>query len=125
MATILLIEDRPNQRQLYQEELIDEGFEVITASNGTEGLELFDHHHADLVVVDILLPGINGIEVIEKMVARNPQLPIIVHSAYSSPSHDFITWFARSYVMKSSDLSELKYEIRKALSAAPTTAQTA
>ena len=125
MATILLIEDRPNQRQLYQEELIDEGFDVIPASNGVEGLELFERHHPDVVVVDILLPGINGIEVIEKMVAKSPQLPIIVHSAYSSPSHDFITWFARSYVMKSSDLSELKHEIRKALSAAPTTAQTA
>ncbi len=125
MPQILLIEDRANQRQLYQEELSDEGYEVLTASNGSEGLELFEKHHPDAVIVDILLPGINGIEVIEKMVARNPQLPIIVHSAYSSPSHDFITWFARSYVMKSSDLSELKSEVRKALATTTNAAQTA
>jgi len=117
MAQILLIEDRPNQRQLYEDELRDEGFEVFSASNGHEGLELFDRHHIDAVIVDILLPGMNGIEVMEKLLARNPQLPIIVHSAYSSPSHDFITWFARSYVMKSGDLKPLVNEVKQALAA--------
>ncbi|HYG78530.1 MAG TPA: response regulator [Planctomycetota bacterium] len=119
MARILLIEDQPNQRQLYQEELIDEGYEVIAAASGAAGLELYQQYPPDLVIVDILLPGLNGIEVIEKLLTLNPQVPIIVHSAYSSPSHDFITWFARAYVVKSGDLQELKTEVRKALSGTP------
>lgn len=125
MAQILIIEDRPNQRQLYEEELRDEGFDVIGASNGAEGLALFEQVHFDAVIVDILLPGMNGIEVMEKMLAKSPHLPIIVHSAYSSPSHDFITWFARSYVVKSGDLDILKKEVHKALATITTAAQSA
>jgi len=115
MARILLIEDQPHQRQLYQEELADEGYEVLAAPNGAVGLDLFERFTPDLVVVDILLPGLTGIEVIEKLLSKSPQLPIIVHSAYSSPSHDFITWFARAYVVKSGNLDELKNQIQKAL----------
>ncbi len=115
MARILLIEDQPHQRQLYQEELTDEGFEVDVASDGEEGLELFTRQQPNVVVVDILLPGMNGIELMEKMLSINPHLPIIVHSAYSSPSRDFITWFARAYVVKSGDLRELKGAISDVL----------
>lgn len=119
MTQILLIEDQPNQRELYADELADCGYEVKTASNGIEGMELFRRHRPNLVVMDILLPGMNGIEVMERMLAIDPQLPIIVHSAYSSPSHDFITWFARGYVVKSGDLQELKNQVQKALSGTP------
>jgi CheY-like chemotaxis protein len=119
MAQILLVEDQPNQRELYAEELTDCGYDVKVASNGIEAMELFKRHKPALVVMDILLPGMNGIEVIERMLEIDPQLPIIVHSAYSSPSHDFITWFARAYVVKSGDLQELKNQIQKALSGTP------
>ncbi|HEY3324819.1 MAG TPA: response regulator [Planctomycetota bacterium] len=124
MARILLIEDQEHQRQLYQEELTDEGYEVLTAATGTEGLELYLRHRPDLVVVDMLLPGMNGIEIMESLLSANPQLPIIVHSAYSSPSHDFITWFARAYVVKSGDLCELKQQIQMALAGVETPSQT-
>jgi DNA-binding NarL/FixJ family response regulator len=55
----------------------------------------------------------------ERLIAADPNLPIIVHSAYSSPSHDFVTWFARAYVVKSGDLDELKKEVQKALAGTP------
>jgi len=119
MDQILLIEDQPNQRQLYVDELSDEGFDVVCAGNGIEGLEMFKNNRPQLVIMDILLPGMNGIDVMERMLAVDPQLPIIVHSAYSSPSHDFITWFARSYIVKSGDLNELKTAVRKTLSGTP------
>ena len=119
MAQILLVEDQPNQRQLYAEELTDCGYDVKVASNGPDALEMFKQCHPQLVVMDVLLPGMNGIEVMERMLAMEPQLPIIVHSAYTSPSHDFITWFARAYVVKSGDLQELKNQVQKALSGTP------
>jgi DNA-binding NtrC family response regulator len=115
MPQILLIEDQPNQRLLYEQELTDEGYEVLAAGNGEEALELFKRCRPQLVIVDVLLPGMNGIEIMEKMLSVDPNLAIIVHSAYSSPSHDFITWFARAYVVKSGDLQELKTQIRRAL----------
>jgi CheY-like chemotaxis protein len=119
MAQILLVEDQPNQRQLYAEELMDCGYDVKIASTGPEALEVFKQCHPQLVIMDVLLPGMNGIEVMERMLAAEPQLPIIVHSAYTSPSHDFITWFARAYVVKSGDLQELKNQVQKALSGTP------
>lgn len=112
MTRILLIEDRQNQRQLYEEELTDEGYEVISSADGLEGLELFKQHRPQVVIVDILLPGINGIEVMERILAIDPNVSIIVHSAYSSPSHDFVTWFAKAYVVKSSNLQQLKEQVR-------------
>jgi two-component system, response regulator, stage 0 sporulation protein F len=123
MDRILLVEDQPNQRMLYEQELVDEGYDVLTATNGADALHLFETHRPKLVIMDILLPGINGIEVMEKMLSIDPQLPIIVHSAYSSPSHDFITWFARAYVVKSCDLTELKEAVRKVMVPAPVNAE--
>jgi len=119
MAQILIVEDQPHQRLLYEQELADEGYDVVSASNGRDALALFQQHRPQLVVTDILLPGMNGIELMERMLEIDRNLPIIVHSAYSSPSHDFVTWFARAYVMKSGDLSELKTQIRNTLSGTP------
>jgi two-component system response regulator (stage 0 sporulation protein F) len=119
MSQILLVEDQPHQRMLYEQELSDEGYDVLTASNGRDALELFERHHPQLVVTDILLPGMNGIEVMERILEIDRNTPIIVHSAYSSPSHDFVTWFARAYVMKCGDLTELKTQVRNALSGTP------
>lgn len=99
--------------------MADEGYDVVSASNGRDALALFQQHRPQLVVTDILLPGMNGIELMERMLEIDRNLPIIVHSAYSSPSHDFVTWFARAYVMKSGDLSELKTQIRNTLSGTP------
>jgi two-component system, response regulator, stage 0 sporulation protein F len=115
MTKILIIEDQPNQRLLYEQELSDEGYEVITASNGSDGIMLFNQHRPRLVIVDVLLPGMNGIEVMERLLSIDPNLPIIVHSAYSSPRHDFITWFARAYVVKSADLLELKMQVKSVI----------
>ena len=115
MPRILFIEDKPNQRALYSDELSDEGYEVICAADGIEALELFKTKRPDLVITDILLPGMTGIEVMERLLAANPALPVIIHSAYSSPSRDFMAGLARAYVVKSGDLEELKNHIRRVL----------
>ncbi len=118
MCQILLIEDHPNQRLLYEQELADEGYrEIVTASSGLEGLEFFKYYRPQLIILDIVLPEMNGIEVMKHMLTLDPQASIIVHSAYSSPCHDFITWFAKYYVVKSGDLDELKRKVRQLLRA--------
>ena len=115
MARILIIEDKPNQRALYSDELTDEGYDVVCAEDGPQALELYKRQRPDLVVTDILLPGMTGIEVMERLLAADPHLPIIIYSAYSSPSRDFMAGLARAYVVKSGDMEELKQHIRQVL----------
>jgi DNA-binding response OmpR family regulator len=82
MKRILIIEDDRFIADIYQAKLSAEGFLVDVASNGRSGLKQFDLNQPDLVLVDLMLPEINGVEVIRSMHARssNRELPIIVFS---------------------------------------------
>jgi len=115
MGRILIIEDNLSQCALYAEEFAGDGYEVVCAPNGLDALEIFKLQRPDLVITDILLPGMTGIEIMERMLAIEPGLPIIIHTAYSSPRLDFIAGIARAYVMKSGNLDELKHQVRAVL----------
>lgn len=69
---ILVIEDDTFIREMYQSELERAGFEVFAAATGEEGLKILPQNKLDLVLLDILLPGINGLEVL-KQIKQNPQ----------------------------------------------------
>jgi DNA-binding response OmpR family regulator len=111
---ILIVDDDPHIRTLYKEELIDEGYEVVLANSGKEALEIFEKEHFDLVTLDILMPGMDGIEVLRKMKEKNPTLPVIMSTAYDYRD-DFSVWASEAYVVKSADLDELKSTIKKLL----------
>ena len=115
VATILVVEDDEHQRLLYEEELGLEGYEVILAASGQEAVATVANQSVDCVVLDIAMPGMDGVETLGKILDINRQLPIILHTAYSSYKDDFMTWAAEAYVIKSSDLTSLKEHIRKAL----------
>ena len=115
MPTILIVEDDEHQQILYQEELKEEGYIVVLAKSGKEALELADRVTPDLVVLDIAMPGMDGIETLGRLLSRNNQLPIILHTAYSTYKDNFMAWSADAYVVKSSDLSDLKAEIERVL----------
>ncbi len=117
MATILIVDDDEHQRLLYKEELELEGYEVVLTSTGPEAVATVEDSKIDCVVLDIAMPGMNGVETMAKMLDIDRQLPIILHTAYPSYKDDFMTWAAEAYVIKSSDLSELKEQIAKALAA--------
>ena len=115
MARILIVDDDEHQRLLYKEELELEGYEVILTATGQEAVAAIADSEIDCVVLDIAMPGMNGVETLAKMLDIDRQLPIILHTAYPSYKDDFMTWAAEAYVIKSSDLSELKEQIAKAL----------
>lgn len=82
---ILIIEDDPLMNKMYSEKLSRDGFEVAAASHGREGLEKLKAEPPDLVILDIMMPGISGLQVIDEM-KRDPRLekiPIIVLSNLS------------------------------------------
>ncbi len=115
MTTILIVEDDKNQRLLYEQELKLEGYEVVTASDGKEALEKAQEQLLDLIVMDINMPKMDGIETMGKILDKNKEIPVIINTAYSNYKDNFMSWAADAYVVKSSDLSELKDTVKEIL----------
>jgi DNA-binding response OmpR family regulator len=109
---ILIVDDDQNILRLYKEELEEEGYTIVTASNGQEAIERFEAEDPDLVTLDILLPDIDGIKLLRQMKEKKPRLPIIMSTAYDYRD-DFAVWASEAYIVKSSDLTELKATIKK------------
>jgi len=117
MAKLLVVDDDRNQGQLYKIDLEDDGHEVTLAASGPEGLESLKKSRPDLIVLDISMPGMDGIETLGKILAQDRTLPVILNTAYSNYKNNFMTWSADGYVVKSGDTTELKNKIREVLKA--------
>ena len=117
MKRLLIADDEEALQRLYKEEFEEEGYEVLLAGNGNEVLELLKDPDRlpDLIVMDIRMPGLNGIETLRLIKEKYPKLPVILCSAYSEFKQDFSVWASEDYVVKSSDLSELKETVKKHL----------
>ena len=89
MATILFIDDEDLMRTVFQVALEKEGYRVLTAESGPHGLRLLQHQEVDLALVDIFLPGMDGLEVIELLHMTRPACKIIALSG-SSPEWDYL-----------------------------------
>jgi CheY-like chemotaxis protein len=117
MHTILVVDDDQNQRLLYHEELVHEGYDVIDAATAMEAISRVEEGGVDLVVLDIAMPGMDGVEALTHILDIDNKMPIVLNTAYSGYKDNFMTWAADAYVVKSSDLSTLKTKIREALEA--------
>jgi len=112
---ILVVEDEDNLRFLISVELEDEGYVVTPASNAEEGLTKLENEVFDIVTVDVEMPGMNGLELAGVIRARKIPVKIILLTAYSHYKADLSSWAADSYIVKSSDFSELKHTINELL----------
>ena len=115
MPAILFVEDAKHQRMLLKEEFTHEGYTALTAPNSDAALATVERAMPDLVVVDIAMPGMDGLELLGKLLAMNNRLPVIIHSAYTSYKDNFMSWAADAYVVKQSNLAELKQTVRSVL----------
>lgn len=115
MTTILLVEDNKNQRLLYEQELSLEGYKVITAVDGKAALEKVQEQQPDIVIMDINLPLMDGVEAMGHILSKDKSIPIIINTAYSNYKDNFMSWAADAYIVKSSDLTELKNKIKELL----------
>ncbi|MCE5252398.1 response regulator [bacterium] len=112
---ILVVDDEVNQALLYEQELMDEGYEVELANSGREALDKIKQSSFDLVVLDIGMQEMDGLEALGRMLSIDNKLPVILNTAYPSYKDNFMSWAADAYVVKSSDLTELKTRIRESL----------
>ncbi|MGC8657927.1 MAG: response regulator [Desulfomonilaceae bacterium] len=115
MSKILIVDDEEGIRMLYSMELQDDGYEVITLPDGNGLLDVIEKEHPDCVVMDIKMKEFNGLDLLQQIRKRYYDLPVILNSAYSSFKVDLKTVAADYYVVKSSDLTELKEKLKLAL----------
>lgn len=112
---IMIVDDEEAIRLLYKEEFEDEGYEVISCESGQQALDIFEKEKPDLVILDIAMPGISGLDVLGKIKEISPKIPVIMSTAYSHYKQDFYTWVADAYIVKSPDLSQLKEKVHELL----------
>ncbi|MCI5151302.1 MAG: sigma-54-dependent Fis family transcriptional regulator, partial [Candidatus Electrothrix sp. MAN1_4] len=117
MQTILVVDDEPNYLIVLSELLRDEGFEVFTADSGKAGLRMARENDLDLVISDMKMPGMDGIELLGKLKEFNQQLPVILITAYAEVGKavEAMHLGAFTYLAKPFSNEELLASTRKAV----------
>ncbi len=115
MRKLLIAEDDKNLRLLYKKEFTDNGFKVVLAKTGKEAIAKAQKIKPDLIIMDIRMPGLGGIEAMNEIKSFARNTPVILNTAYPIHQEDFSTWPASAYVVKSSDMSLLKQKVEEAL----------
>ncbi|MBF0490657.1 MAG: response regulator [Candidatus Omnitrophica bacterium] len=117
--TILFIDDNPVDRTLMDRLLSKCNFNVLLASTAKDGLILAEEHLPDLILLDILLPGISGIEVCKKLKNKEltKRIPIIFYTSIDTPKHliDYKSYGAIDYLQKTMTSDMLIKQIKIAL----------
>jgi two-component system nitrogen regulation response regulator NtrX len=108
--TVLIVDDEPSILQTLSGLLSDEGFEVSTAANGYEALKIIDTESPDLVLLDIWMPGIDGIETLKEIKKDNPHIQVIIITG-----HGTIETAVRATKLGAFDLIEKPLSIDKVI----------
>ena len=117
MFHILVVDDDKNTRLLFRAELENAGYTVVTATDGKEALEIMDREHVDLVVLDIMMPNMDGYEFTRLLRESQNNLPILMVSAKQLPADKHKGFMAGTddYMTKPIDGEEMLYRIRALL----------
>lgn len=110
---IMIVDDDPNLRLLYQKELAADEYDIISADDAESALQLLKKENCRVVVLDIEMPEISGLELVTKIKKDQPNTKVILNSAYPMYKADFKSWLADDYLVKSSDLNPLREKIKQ------------
>ena len=109
---VLIVDDDHHQRLLYRETFEADGHHVIDADGATAAIELVRRERPDVVVLDVNMPGLDGLDTLAAIHALDRRLPIVLNTAYTAYREHYVSWIADAYVVKSSDLTELRDTVR-------------
>jgi DNA-binding response OmpR family regulator len=115
MPKLLIVEDDPSLRKLYEAEFTEEGYTVTGVGSGAAAIETIRRNDPQAVVLDIRLGDMNGLDLLRGILQERPHIAVVLNSAYPGFKQNFASWSADQYVIKSSDLSELKGAVASAL----------
>jgi len=116
-ARILFIDDERPMRDMFERLFQDSDYEILLARNGTEGLEMFSKEKMHLVITDYSMPGLNGMDVLREVRARNPNVPVILITAYATieTAVEAIKEGAYDYMTKPFDPDAIEITVKNAL----------
>jgi len=114
---ILVVDDDKSVRSTFSSVLRQEGYRVTAVKNGYEAIKAIDEESFDLALVDLGMPGMDGIEVLEKIKTRRPQTRVIIFTGYGSitTAVEAMRKGATDYLNKPFSPEELKAGVKKAL----------
>ncbi len=117
MENILIVDDEKNYPMIIGEILQEEGYTTITASSGMEALDIFKNEIINLVLTDVKMPGISGIQLLENIKEINPDIPVIIMTAYGSVEKavEAMHKGAYTFILKPFENQELIAHIAKAI----------
>lgn len=120
-TTILIVDDDQNVLEVLEARLVSAGFDIHRAENGRTALRLLKEHHIDLMISDMKMPGMSGMEVLSKARTIQPGLPIIFLTAYGTipDAVKAVKAGAVDYLAKPFDGRELVFKLRKILEQSP------
>jgi len=118
MEKILIVDDEERTLALYERRLKEKGYQVIPLIEGRGALEKIKEVEPDLVVLDIKMGDVDGLQLLREIKGHRKSLPVILNSAYSIYKWDFKSWIADAYIVKSSNLDELESKIEEMLTRA-------
>ena len=114
---ILVVDDEPNLRRVLSAQLERDGYDVHTAEDGEQALELLRDHHIDLVITDLRMPKIDGMELLRRALAIDGELPVVMITAHGTVDNavEALKTGAFDYLTKPFDQAEVRTIVRKAL----------
>ena len=117
MATILIVEDEPKMLRLLELNLADEGYAVRAVGDAEQGLKVLGRDKIDLVLSDVKLPGMSGLEFLQAVKRSNAAIPVVMMTAYGrvESAVEAMKAGASDYVLKPFSIEEIKLIIRKEL----------
>jgi DNA-binding NtrC family response regulator len=115
VVRILFVDDDPNQREIYQRRLERHGYAVETADSADCAVDLLQRQRPSVVVLDIAMPGRDGLSALQEFLDIDPSVPVIINTAYPGYAENFLSWAADAYIEKSTDLTPLVSAIQDAV----------
>jgi two-component system, NtrC family, response regulator AtoC len=114
---VLIVDDEPNLRKILSAQLTRDGYDAMTAEDGEQGLALLAEHHIDLVITDLKMPKVDGMTLLKRALALEPNLPVVVITAHGTidTAVEALKLGAFDFVTKPFDKDEVRQIVAKAL----------
>lgn len=114
---VLIVDDEPNLRRVIAAQLGRDGYDVHTAADGEEGCRILAEHHIDLVITDLKMPKVDGMELLRQALELDPELPVVMMTAHGTVDNavEALKTGAFDYLTKPFDQDEVRSIVRKAL----------